>query len=62
VLKSVPSTETDVPGDPTVGEKLVIVGGPDEPEPTTKLVALVAEPFGVVTLTVPVVAPLGTVT
>ena len=54
-LKFVPLIATLVPTGPLVGVKLVIVGG------TRKLVALVAVPEGVVTLSGPDVAPAGTV-
>ena len=47
---------TEVPIGPLVGVKLVMAG-----EVTVKLVALVADPLGVLTLMVPVVAPAGTV-
>ena len=54
-VKVVPVIVTTVPTSPLVGVKLVIVGD------TVKLVALVAVPPGVVTLSGPVVAPAGTV-
>jgi hypothetical protein len=54
-VKLVPLIVTFVPARPLVGVKLVILGS------TTKLVALVALPAGVVTLSGPVVAPAGTV-
>jgi hypothetical protein len=54
-VKFVPLIVTIVPTAPLVGAKLVIVGA------TTKLVALVAVPPGVVTLRGPVVAVAGTV-
>src|SRR5207247_4981951 len=54
-LKLVPLIVTLVPTVPLVGAKLVIFGS------TTKEVALVAVPPDVVTLSVPVVAPDGTV-
>ena len=54
-VKFLPLIVTVVPTDPLVGVKLVIVGA------TVKLPALVAVPPGVVTLSVPVVAPAGTV-
>ena len=56
-VKLVPLMVTLVPTGPLVGAKLVIVGK----FTTVKLVALVAVPPGVMTLTVPVVAPAGTV-
>src|SRR5262245_29566503 len=52
---------TAVPAAPIVGEKALIVGAPVEAV-TTKDVALVAEPAGVVTASGPVVAPDGTLT
>ena len=51
-----PVMVTEVPIGPLVGVKLVMAG-----EVTVKLPLLVAEPFDVVTLMVPVVAPAGTV-
>ena len=57
-VKFVPLIVTLVPVDPLVGVKLVIVGALAL---TLKLVALVAVPPGVVTLTGQVVAPAGTV-
>src|SRR2546422_202810 len=57
-VKFVPLSVTLVPTGPLVGVKLVIVGGLAV---TVKLLALVAVPPGVVTLSGPVVAPLGTV-
>ena len=57
-VKFVPLIVTLVPTGPLVGVKLVIVGALAL---TVKLVALVAVPAGVVTLTGPVVAPAGTV-
>ena len=57
-VKFVPLIVTLVPAGPLVGVKLVIVGGLT----TVKLLALVAVPPGVVTLSGPVVAPAGTVT
>jgi hypothetical protein len=57
-VKFVPVMVTEVTTVPLVGVKLVIVGGGAV---TVKLLALVAVPPGVVTLTVPVVAPEGTV-
>ena len=51
---------TKVPATPLTGLKLVIVG-PPLPLVTVNETALVAVPDGAVTLTVPVVAPLGTV-
>ena len=56
-VKLVPLIVTVVPTAPLVGVKLVIVGGGI----TVKVLLLVAVPPGVVTLTGPVVAPLGTV-
>ena len=56
-VKLVPLIVTLVPTGPLVGVKLVIVGGLI----TVKLLALVAVPPAVVTLTGPVVAPVGTV-
>ena len=56
-VKFVPLIATLVPAGPLVGVKLVIVGGLS----TVKLLALVAVPPGVVTLSGPVVAPAGTV-
>ena len=56
-VKLVPLMVTLVPTGPLVGVKSVIVGGLI----TVKLLALVAVPPGVVTLIVPVVAPVGTV-
>ena len=57
-VKFVPVIVTLVPAGPLVGVKLVIVGGLAV---TVKLLALVAVPPGVVTLSGPVVAPAGTV-
>ena len=57
-MKFVPVIVTLVPAGPLVGVKLVIVGALAL---TVKLVALVAVPAGVVTLSGPVVAPAGTV-
>ena len=57
-VKFVPLIVTLVPVGPLAGVKLVIVGALAL---TVKLVALVAVPPGVVTLTGPVVAPAGTV-
>jgi hypothetical protein len=56
-VKLVPLIVTLVPAGPLVGVKLVIVGGIR----TVKLLALVAVPPAVVTLSGPVVAPAGTV-
>src|SRR3989442_15831007 len=56
-VKLVPLMVTLVPTGPLAGVKPVIVGG----LVTVKLLALVAVPPGVVTLIVPVVAPVGTV-
>jgi hypothetical protein len=57
-LKFVPLTVTRVPTGPLVGVKLVIDGGPAN---TVKSEELVSDPFGVVTVIGPVVAPEGTV-
>jgi hypothetical protein len=57
-VKFVPVMTTDDPNLPLVGEKDVIVGDPAAV--TVKLVALAAVPPGVVTLIVPLVAPVGT--
>jgi hypothetical protein len=57
--KFVPVTVTEVPAAPVVGVKLAIVGAPGTV--TTKSVALVAVFPATVTVTLPVVAPLGTV-
>ena len=57
-VKFVPLIVTLVPAGPLVGVKLVIVGALAV---TVKLLALVALPPGVVTLSGPVVAPAGTV-
>lgn len=54
-VKLAPSMVTDVPTIPLVGKKLLILGL------TAKLLVLVAVPIGVVTLTMPVIAPFGTV-
>ena len=56
-VKFVPLIVTLVPTGPLVGVKLVTVGAGT----TVKLLALVAVPPGVVTLTGPLVAPAGTV-
>ena len=56
-VKLVPLIVRFVPTGPLVGVKLVIVGGLI----TVKLLALVAVPPGVVTVSGPVVAPAGTV-
>jgi hypothetical protein len=56
-VKFAPPIVTTVPTGPLVGVTLAIVGAGI----TVKLVALVAVPPGVVTLTGPVVAPVGTV-
>jgi hypothetical protein len=56
-VRFVPVITTEAPTGPLVGAKPVIVGTP----PTVKLLALEAEPPGVVTAMGPVVAPLGTV-
>ena len=53
--KLVPVIVTTVPAGPLAGVKPVIAGA------TAKLLALVAVPAGVVTLSGPVVAPAGTV-
>jgi len=57
-VKFVPLIVTLLPTAPLVGVKLVIVGALAV---TVKLLALVAVPPGVVTLSGPVVAPAGTV-
>ena len=57
-VKFVPLIVTLAPSGPLVGVTLVIVGALAV---TVKLLALVAVPPGVVTLTGPVVAPVGTV-
>ena len=57
-LKFVPLIVTLVPAGPLVGVNPVIVGALVA---IVKLLALVAVPAGVVTLSVPVVAPAGTV-
>ena len=57
-VKAVPVSVTLVPTGPLVGVKLVIVGALAV---TVKLLLLVAVPPGVVTLSGPPVAPLGTV-
>src|SRR5439155_971037 len=54
-VKFVPLIVTTVPAGPLAGVKLAIVGA------TAKLLALVAVPAAVVTLSGPVVAPVGTV-
>jgi hypothetical protein len=59
--KFVPTTVTVVVASPLVGLKLVIVGTPLL-DVTVKFVLLVAEPFGLVTETAPVVAVDGTAT
>ena len=56
-VKFVPLIVTLVPTGPLVGEKLVIVGG----STTVKAPLLIAVPPGVVTLSVPLVAPAGAV-
>lgn len=56
-VKPVPLILTDVPTPPLLGVKPEIVGCTT----TVKLLALVAIPASVVTVIVPVVAPLGTV-
>ena len=56
-VKFVPLIVTLAPTAPLAGVKLVIVGGLT----TVKLLALVAVPADVVTLSEPVVAPAGTV-
>ena len=56
-VKFVPLMVTLVPTGPLVGVKLVMVGG----FTTVNEPVLVAVPAGVVTLSVPVVAPAGTV-
>lgn len=60
-LRLVPISVTTAPGTPTAGEKLVRVGGPLVVVVTVKVAVLVAVPHTPVTLTVPVVAPVGTV-
>jgi hypothetical protein len=60
-VRSVPLIVTAVPTGPLVGLKLVIVGPLGWAAVTVKLFALVAVPPGVVTLSGPVVAPVGTV-
>ena len=57
-VRFVPVIVTDVPTGPLVGAKLVIAAAGAV---TVKLAVLVAVPPGVVTLSVPVVAPVGTV-
>jgi hypothetical protein len=57
-VKFVPVTVTAAPTTPLVGVKLEIVGVAGTV--TVKLLAEVAVPFGVVTLILPVEAPLGT--
>jgi len=57
VSKLVPVMTTEIPGTPLPGLKPVTVGG----TATTKSVALVAVPFGVVTVILPVVVPAETV-
>jgi hypothetical protein len=56
--KLLPEIVTTSPTTPIVGEKLLITGA--DPCPTVNEVALVADPFGLVMLTGPVVAPEGT--
>ena len=56
-VKCVPLIVTLAPAEPLVGVKLVIVGGLT----TVKLLALVAVPLDVVTLSGPLVAAAGTV-
>jgi hypothetical protein len=58
--KFVPVIVTEVPATPIVGENPVIVGGSGTV--TVNDDALVAEPEGLVTAIVPLVAPVGTVT
>lgn len=58
-MKRFPLIVTEVPTDPDVGLNPVIVGPADEL--TTKLLVLFAEPPGVKTSILPVVAPLGTI-
>jgi hypothetical protein len=53
-----PLIVTDVPIGPLVGEKFVMLGAHEDP--TVKSFVLSPEPSGVVTLTLPVVAPEGT--
>jgi hypothetical protein len=57
-LRFVPLIVTLAPTGPLVGEKLVIVGGGGT---TVNEALLIALPPGVVTLSVPLVAPAGTV-
>jgi hypothetical protein len=57
-VRFVPVIVTEVPTAPLAGLKLLIVGVGTE---TVKLALEVALPFGVVTVTLPVVAPVGTV-
>jgi hypothetical protein len=59
-VKFVPVIATLVPTGPLAGVNDVTVGGLPPPPVTEKLVELVPVPFGVVTLIVPLVAPLGT--
>ncbi len=56
-VRSVPVIVTDVPTGPLAAVKLVTVGA----RTTVKLVELASVPSAVVTLTVPLVAPAGTV-
>ena len=53
-----PLIVTDVPTGPLVGEKFVMLGAHEDP--TMKSSVLSSDPSGVVTLTLPVVAPAGT--
>ncbi len=55
-----PLTVTAVPAMPMVGEMPLIDGAPG-PDATTKLGVALAEPLGVVTASVPLIAPTGTV-
>ena len=57
-VKWLPLMVTEVPTTPLDGEKLLIVGA--DPPVTVKFDALVAVPDGVVTVILPVVAPVGT--
>src|SRR5258708_22434245 len=59
--KLLPVIVTALPAEPIEGVKPVITGAPEELAPTVKDVLLMAEPFGLVTVIGPVVAPAGTV-
>ncbi|MEQ1519218.1 MAG: hypothetical protein ABL931_22305, partial [Usitatibacteraceae bacterium] len=61
-VRLVPVTVTVLPDCPLAGEKLVTVGGGTGPVDTEKSVADVTVPADVVTLILPVAAPVGTVT